>query len=67
MGCDDYNQYVVKLEPLRTIIDNEAAICMTKCNKDTTSNYNVAKRYYYVQQGTALQEKNLNWLEQNLS
>ena len=28
MGCDQYDQDVVKLEPARIIIDNEAAICM---------------------------------------
>ena len=38
MGSENYNQDVVNLEPTRTIIDNEAVICMAKCNKDTADN-----------------------------
>ena len=31
MGCGDYNQDVVKLEPAKTIIDNEALfVCATR-------------------------------------
>ena len=45
MGCDHYDQDIVKLEPARIIIDNEAAICMEKCNKDTAGNRHVARRY----------------------
>ncbi len=35
MGCDHYDQDVVKLEPARIIIDNEAAIpmCFNQDNK----------------------------------
>ena len=42
MGCDNYNQDVVKLEPARIVIENESAICMAKYNKGTTGNRNVA-------------------------
>ena len=56
MGCESYNQDVVNLEPARIIIDNEAAICIVKCNEDTASNRDVARRYHYMQQGVALHE-----------
>ena len=32
ISSENYNQDVMNLEPTRIIIDNEAAICMTKCN-----------------------------------
>ena len=48
--------------PTRIIIDNEAAICMAKCNKGTAGNRHVARRYHYVQQGTALQEHKFEWI-----
>ena len=55
MGSDNYDQDNVNMEPARIIIDNEAAISMAKCNKDTVRNkYYVTRRYYYVQQGIAL-------------
>ena len=44
------------------IIDHEAAISMAKCNKDTAGNRHVARRYYYVQQGTASQEQKFEWI-----
>ena len=50
------------MEPARIIIDNEAAISMAKCNKDTAENRNVARRYHHVQQGTALQERKFEWI-----
>lgn len=62
MGCYHYDQDIVKLEPDRIIIYNEATICMAKCNKDTAGNCHVAKRYHYVQQGTALQEHKFEWI-----
>ena len=62
MGSDDYNEDEVKLGPARIIIDNEAAICMAKCNKDTAGNRHVARRYHYVRQGTALQEHKFEWI-----
>ena len=56
IGSENYNQDVINLESARIIIDNEAAICMAKYNKDAAGNRHVARRYHYVQQGTALQE-----------
>ena len=56
MGSDNYDQDNISMEPTRCIIDNEAAISMATCNKDTAGNRHVARRYHYVQQGTALQE-----------
>ena len=67
MGSENYNQGVINLETARIIIDNEAAICMAKYNKDTAGNRHVAKRYNYVQQGTALQEHKFDGLEQNIN
>ena len=43
-------------DPAKIIIDNEAAISMAKCNKDTAGNRYVARRFHYVRQGTALNE-----------
>ena len=33
-------------EPAKIIIDNEAAICMANCNKDTAGNRHVARRFH---------------------
>ncbi len=49
-------------EPARTIIDNEAAICMTKCNKDTAGNRHLAQQFHYIRQGTALMEHKFEWI-----
>ena len=46
----------------KIIIDNEAAICMAKYNKDTAGNRHVAQRYDYVRQGTALKEHEFEWI-----
>ena len=43
-------------EPARIIIDNKAAICMAKCNKDNAGNMHIARWFHYVRQGTALKE-----------
>ena len=43
-------------EPSRIIVDNEAAISMAKCNKDTVGNRHVARRYCYLRQGTILEK-----------
>ena len=59
MGCDHYDQDVLKLEPTRIIIDNEAAICMAKCNRQLSCRI---RRYHYVRQGTALQEHKFEWI-----
>ena len=43
-------------EPARIIIDNEVAVSMAKCYKDTVGNWHVARRFHYVRKGTALNE-----------
>ena len=62
IGSENYNQDFINLEPARIIIDNEAAICIAKCDEDIASNRHVAGRYHYVQQGTALQEHKFEWI-----
>ena len=52
-----------KKTPAKIIIDNEAAIAMATCNKDTAGNRHVARRYHYVRQGTSLKEHTFNWIE----
>ena len=42
LGTSKYDGDNMNYEPAKTIIDNEAAICMANCNKDTTGNRHVA-------------------------
>ena len=49
-------------EPAKIIIDNEAANYMANGNKNTAGNKNVASRFHYVRQGTALKEHNFEWI-----
>ena len=49
-------------EPAKTIIDNEAAICMAKYKKDTTGNRHVSQKFNYVRQGTAIKEHKFEWI-----
>ena len=53
---------ITNYEPAHVMIDNEAAIAMTSCNKDTAGNRHVARRYHYVQQGTNLKEHLFHWI-----
>ena len=62
LGTPKYDGDNLNYEPAKIIIDNEAAICMTKCNKDTAGNRYVARRYHYVRQGTALKEHKFEWI-----
>ena len=62
LGKEDYNADEINEEPANIIIDNEAAISMAKCNKDTAGNRHVARRYHYVRQGTALNEHKFSWI-----
>gem|GEM_PF-2876143 len=62
LGTEMYDINDPKYEPARIIIDNEAAIAMTKCNKDTAGNRHVARRYHYVRQGTNLNEHKFEWI-----
>ena len=62
LGSTTYDPNKPECEPSRIIIDNEAAIAMAKCNKDTAGNRNVARRYHYVRQGTTLKEHEFEWI-----
>ncbi len=42
LGTLKYDGDNMDYEPARIIVDNEAAICMAKCNKGTTGNRHVA-------------------------
>ena len=42
LGTPKYDGEIMKYEPAKIIIDNEAAICMANCNKDTAGNRHVA-------------------------
>ena len=52
----------MEYEPAKIIIDNEAAISMAKCIKDTTRNRHVARRFHYVRQCTAVKEHKFHWI-----
>ena len=62
LGSENYDGDNMNCEPARIIIDNEAAIAMAKCNKDTAGNRHVARRFHYVRQGTALNEHQFHWI-----
>ena len=48
MESDAYDHDNLSMEPPRIIIDDDVVISMVKCNKDTTGNRYVARRYHYV-------------------
>jgi len=52
----------VQQAPTKIIINNEAAIAMAICNKDTAGNRHVPRRYHYVTQGTSLKEHTFSWI-----
>ena len=52
-GTNEYNSNEPNYEPATIIIDNEVAISMATCNKDTAGNRHVARRYHYVRLGGA--------------
>ena len=62
MSSRNYNATDVPHPPAKIIIDNEAAIAMATCNKDTAGNRHVARRYHYVRQGTSLKEHTFSWI-----
>ena len=62
LGTEDYDSENMKCPPAMIIVDNEAAIAMSSCNKDTAGNRHVARRYHYVRQGTALKEHTFHWI-----
>ena len=62
LGTNKYDSDEPYYEPATIIIDNEAAISMAICNKDTAGNCHIAQRYHYVRQGTALNEHKFEWI-----
>ena len=62
LSTTNYDGDKLNEKPARIIIDNEAAICMAKCNKDTAGNRHVARRFHYVRQGTVLKEHKFEWI-----
>ena len=62
LGTAEYDGVNLKSQPTKIIIDNEAAICMAKCNKDTAGNRHVARRFHYVRRGTVLKEHEFQWI-----
>ena len=67
LGTQCYNLENPIYEPSRIIIDNVAAISMSKCSKDTAGNRHVARRYHYVRpSGTSLNEHKFEWIGSNL-
>ena len=63
LGSESYDRNNLNCEPSRIIVDNEAAISMARCNKDTAGNGHViARRCHYVRQGTTLKEHTFEWI-----
>ena len=62
LGSSTYNTDNLANEPACIIIDNEAAIAMAKCNKDTAGNHYITRRYHYVWQGTTMKEHVFEWI-----
>ena len=62
LGTPKYDGDNLDYEPAKIIIDNEAAICMAKYNKDTARKRHVVQRFHYVVQGTALKEHMFEWI-----
>ena len=62
LGCTEVGNDITNYEPFHAIIDNEAAIAMSSCNKDTVGNRYVARRYHYVRQGTTLKDHIFHWI-----
>ena len=57
-----YDEDKLNEKPARIIIDNEAAICMAKCNKDTAGNRHVARCFHYVRHSTVRKEHKFEWI-----
>ena len=62
MGSKSYDGDTLKCEPSRIIVENEVAISMARCNKDTAENRHVARKYHYVRQSTTLKEHVFDWI-----
>ena len=62
LGTQPYDLYNPICEPSKIIIDNEAAIAMSKCNKDTAGNRHITRRYHYIHQDSSLNEYKVEWI-----
>ena len=62
LDINEYDSNGPNYRPATIIIDNEAAISMATCNKDTAGNRHVARRYHYIRQGTALNKHKFEWI-----
>ena len=62
LGFLKYDGDNMDYEPAIIIVDNEAAICMAKCNKDIAGNRHVTQQFHYVREGTALKEHKFEWI-----
>ena len=62
LGSSGYDGDNLRCHPARIIIDNEAAIPMAKCNKDTTGNRHVARRFHDVRKGTVFNDHKFQWI-----
>ena len=62
LGTKSYDLNNPSCEPSKIIIDDEAAIAMSECNKDTAGDRYVARRYHYVCQGTSLNKQKFKWI-----
>ena len=51
---EDHNRDIMEYEPANIIFDKENATSMARYNKDTARNRNVARRFHYLIQCTAL-------------
>ena len=62
LGSKEYNPDELTCKPSRLMGDNEAAVAMVKCNKDTAGNRHVARRYHYICQESTLKEHTFEWI-----
>ena len=62
LGCTEVGIDITNYEPAHVIIDNEAAIAMGSCNKDTAGNRPEDRKYHYVRQETMLKGYIFHWI-----
>ena len=62
LGHTESDDGISNYKASHIIIDNEAAIAMRSCNKDTAGNRHVLRGYPYVRQGITLKEHIFDWI-----
>jgi len=63
LGATHYNVENMEREPPSLImVDNEAAIAMSKSDKDTARTRHIARRFHYVRQGVSTKQHYLKWI-----